>query len=457
MRPLLLTGGRVIDPQHQVDAACDVLAIDGEIDALEPAGSLQAPEDAEVLDGAGLWIVPGLIDPHVHLRDPGFPEKETILTGLRAAAAGGFTTVAAMANTSPVDDTPAIAGYMLERARAAHAARLIPVSAVTRGLAGRDLVDFNAMAAAGARLFSDDGIPIDDPVVLSAAFDAASKLGFALSLHEEDRALIGKGAMNAGAAAERLGVVGIPASAETTRVRRDLAIAVGSEAPVHLAHLSTAGALDFVRAAKKHGANITCEVAPHHFTLDDTAMLDWGPDARMAPPLRGRTDVDALRAAMADGTIDLIASDHAPHDPASKRIDRLGPLFGAGKPPPRLSRADAEVLADAANGIVGLETALGLALALVHNGTISAARMVEMMSLLPARLLRLDDAGSLAVGGRADITLIDPNHEWVVDPAKFNSKSRNTPFAGTRLRGKALVTIVAGEIVHDARIGMEPR
>lgn len=457
MRPLLLTGGRVIDPQYQVDGARDVLVIDGEIDALEPRGSLQAPEGAEVLDCAGLWIVAGLIDPHVHLRDPGFPEKETILTGLRAAAAGGFTTVAAMANTSPVDDTPEVARYMIERARAAHAARLIPVSAVTRGLAGRDLVGFNAMADAGARLFSDDGIPIDDPVVLSAAFDAAAKLGFAISLHEEDRALTGAGAMNAGAASKRLGVAGIPMSAETTRVRRDLAIALGSEAPVHVAHVSTAGALDFVRAAKNNGANVTCEVTPHHFTLDDSAVLQWGPDARMAPPLRGRDDVDALRAAMADDTIDMIASDHAPHDPVSKRIDRLGPLFGAGKPPPRLSRADAEALAQAANGIVGLETALGLALALVHNGSISVARMVEMMSVNPARLLRLDDVGTLAVGARADITLIDPNHEWVVDPGKFYSKSRNTPFAGMKLKGKALVTIVAGEIIHDARSGTEPR
>lgn len=457
MRPLLLTGGRVIDPQCQVDGAYDVLMIDGEIEAFEPAGSLQRPEGAQVIECAGLWVVPGLIDPHVHLRDPGFPEKETILTGLRAAAAGGFTTVAAMANTSPVDDTPAIARYMLERARAAHAARLVPVSAVTRGLAGHDLVDFDAMANAGARLFSDDGIPIDDAVVLSAAFDTASKLGLAISLHEEDRALSGEGAMNAGAASKRLGVAGIPASAETTRVRRDLAIAVGSEAPVHVAHVSTADALGFVRAAKKNGANVTCEVTPHHFTLDDTAVLQWGPDARMAPPLRGRDDVGALRAAMADGTIDMIASDHAPHDPVSKRLDRLGPLFGAGKPPPRLSRADAEELAQAANGIVGLETALGLALALVHNGTITGSRMVEMMSLKPARLLRLDDAGTLATGARADITLIDPNHEWVVDPAKFHSKSRNTPFVGMKLRGKALVTIVAGEIVHDVRNGKEPR
>jgi dihydroorotase len=443
----------VIDPMAGIDGAFDVLASAGAIAAIEPAGVLAPPDGGGVIDCSGLWIMPGLIDPHVHLRDPGFPAKETIASGLRAAAAGGFTAVAAMANTSPVNDTPEIARYMIERAREVRGARLIPVSAVTKGLQGRELVDFAAMAAAGARMFSDDGIPIDDQAVLRRAFDEARGCGLAISLHEEDRALTGDGAMNAGAASKRLGVAGIPAAAETARVRRDLALAIGTEAPVHIAHLSAADSIGLVRAARKSGANITCEAAPHHFTLDDSAVLEWGPDARMAPPLRNRADVEAICAAMADGAIGMIATDHAPHDPSSKRMDRFGAIFGHGRAAPRLSEEDARELARAANGIVGLETAVGLALALVHRGVIGPSRMAEMMSANPARLLRLDGAGTLAAGARADITLLDPNHEWTVEPARFESKSRNTPFAGMRLRGKAVMTMVAGEIVYDRRGG----
>jgi dihydroorotase len=448
---LILKGGRVIDPLSGVDGLADIIALGGEIEAIEAASWITAPEGATVLDCSGLWIVPGLIDPHVHLRDPGFPEKETIASGLQAAAAGGFTTVAAMANTSPVNDSPAITEYMFARACEVQGTYLAPVSAVTKGLQGRELVDFDAMVEAGARMFSDDGIPIDDQAVLARAFDEAARIGFAISLHEEDRALSANGAMNAGEAAEQLGAAGIPAAAEITRVRRDLALAIGSEAPVHIAHVSTAAAVELVRAAKKRGANVTCEVTPHHFTLDDGAVLAWGPDARMTPPLRTRADVEALVAAIADGTIDLIASDHAPHDPTSKRMHHLGRLFGQGKPVPRLSADEAEAFAQAANGIVGLETALGLALSLVHRGIISAARMVEMMASNPARLLRLSDSGSLAPGARADITIIDPNREWTVEPTLFRSKSRNTPFAGTRLKGLALTTIVGGKVVFDRR------
>jgi len=451
VKPVLLLGGRVIDPAAEIDGAYDVFISDGEVESVEPAGAFASIADADVIDCSGLWVVPGLIDPHVHLRDPGFPEKETILTGLRAAAAGGFTTVAAMANTSPVNDVPEITLYMIDRAREALAAQLLPVAAVTKGLAGTELVDAEAMAQAGARLFSDDGIPIDSETVFSAALDRISPLGFAISLHEEDRTLTGQGAMNAGENSKRLGVAGIPVGAESKRLRRDLAIALGAQAHVHIAHISTAEALQLLRAAKRHGVQVSCEVTPHHFTLDDRAVLEWGPDARMAPPLRTVEDVKALREAMADGTIDMIATDHAPHDPISKRMDRLGPLFGHGRPAMRLSPENAEMLAHAANGVVGLETALSLALRLVHDGVIEPARMVEMMSTAPAQLLRLGDAGTLASGARADITIIDPECEWTVDPASFLSKSRNTPFAGMKLKGRALMTIVAGQIVHDRR------
>jgi len=394
-------------------------------------------------------VMPGLIDPHVHLRDPGFPEKETIASGLRAAAAGGFTAVAAMANTSPVNDSPSITKYMLDRAREVKAARLIPVSAVTRGLRGLELVDFAAMAAAGARLFSDDGIPIDNEAILSWAFDALGSLGFAISLHEEDRHVSNEGAVNAGDISERLGVKGYPTSAEAQRIRRDLAIAIGSEAPAHIAHLSCVESIDLVRHARKTGANVTSEVTPHHFWLDEQAILEWGPNAKMNPPLRAHSDVEAIRTAMADGTIDMIASDHAPHDPASKQIEHLAGCFPMNANA-SLPGDSANAFMRAANGVIGLETSLGLAMGLVHREIISAPRLVEMMSLNPARLLRLE-AGALSRGVGANVTIIDPNFEWTVQPAKFLSKSRNTPFAGMRLRGKAVLTIVQGEIVYDGR------
>ncbi len=452
MSRILLRGGRLIDPAHAIDGLRDVLIAEGEVEAIEAPGRLGVPEGATSIDATGCWIVPGLVDPHVHLRDPGFPEKETIATGLRAAAAGGFTAVAAMANTSPVNDTPEVTHYMLAQAAEVHAARLVPVSAVTRGLGGRETVDFAAMVAAGARLFSDDGIPIDDQAVLAGAMEQIARLGFAISLHEEDRALTANGAVNTGEVSKHLGVAGVPAAAETERIRRDLALAIGAEAPVHIAHVSTALSLDLIRAARKRGAQLTCEVTPHHFALDERAVLRWGPDAKMAPPLRSAHDVEAVVAAVADGTIDMIATDHAPHDPHSKRMERLAGLFNPDRDCGRLPENEVEALTQAANGVVGLETALGLALELVHRSVLVPSRMVEMMSLKSAQLLRID-GGTLEEGARADITLIDPNMEWTVDPAKFISKSRNSPFTGRRLKGRAILTIVAGDVVFDSRTG----
>ena len=445
MRPMLIRGGHVIDPANDIEGLADVLIVDG---VIQEVGRLLAPDDAETIDATGCWVIPGLIDPHVHLRDPGFPQKETIASGLRAAAAGGFTTVAAMANTSPVNDAPDVTHYMLDRARQVHATRLIPVSAVTKGLRGAELVDFAAMAEAGARLFSDDGIPIDDQVILSRALDELSRLNFAVSLHEEDRHLSEQGACNAGEISRRLGVKGYPNSAETARIRRDLALAIGTEAPVHIAHLSCAESLELVRHARRNGANVTCEVTPHHFWLDDHAILEWGPNAKMNPPLRNQRDAEAIRAAMADGTINMIATDHAPHDPASKNLDQLTGCFPMHEA--HLQDDAATAFMRAANGIIGLETSLGLALALVHKKIISPRRMIEMMCVSPARLLRIE-AGALSPQISADVSIVDPNLEWTVEPTKFLSKSRNTPFAGTRLRGKAMITIVGGEIVYDGR------
>jgi dihydroorotase len=451
MSGILLQGGRVIDPARGFDCVTDLVVLDCRIASAEALANWSRYEGVMAIDCAGWWIVPGLIDPHVHLRDPGNQEKETIFSGLRAAAAGGFTTVAAMANTSPVNDTPEITRYMLDRAAQAGGAHLIPVAAVTTGLAGRELTDVAAMAAAGARMFSDDGIPIDDEDLLVRALRAVTASSFAISLHEEDRALTAHGAMNEGATARRLGVRGIPPRAESARVERDLRVALAVSAPVHLAHVSTVGAVDAVRAARNRGVEVTCEVAPHHFTLDEGAVLECGADARMSPPLRSRIDRDAIRAAIADGTIDMIATDHAPHDPVSKKMGLLEPFFGPNRTSEPLSAVAADALATAANGVVGLETSLGLVLELVDQGLITARRMVEMMSMNPARLLRLEGAGTLAGGACADVTVIDPDWQWTVDPNKFLSLSRNTPFAGRELKGRAMLTIVAGKIVYDAR------
>jgi len=452
MTAILLRGGCVVDPGTRSEGLFDVLAVDGRIASMGPPGSTLAPEGSTLVDAKACWVVPGLIDVHVHLRDPGFPQKETIASGLRAAAAGGFTTVAAMANTRPVNDSSQVTGYMLEQARATHSARLVPVAAVTRGLEGRAGVDYRAMVEAGARLFSDDGVPVDDEVLLTRALDEIGALGFAISLHEEDRGLSCNGAVNAGSAAKRLGLKGYPNAAEAKRVQRDLALAVATRARVHIAHVSTRESLELVREARGRSARITCEVTPHHFALDEAATLRWGPNAKMNPPLRAPGDVEALHAAIADGTIDMIASDHAPHEPAAKHLEQLADFFSADRDAPQLPPRMAEIFADCANGIVGLETSLGLALQLVHQSLISRVRLVEMMSLNPARLLRLE-RGTLAPGSVADITVIDPNLEWAVEPERFRSKSRNTPFMGTRLKGRAILTMVGGEIVYDGRRG----
>ena len=446
-RPLLLKGGRVLDPSRKVDAIADVLILDGRVAEVAMQGRVVPPEGVETIDCAGLWVTPGLIDPHVHLRDPGFPYKETIASGLSAAVAGGFTTVAAMANTSPVNDTPEVTRYMLERAQAANAARLLPVSAVTIGLAGRELVDFEAMAVAGAGLFSDDGIPIDREEILRDALRQTIGTGRAISLHEEDRTLTGRGACHAGPVAQRLGVAGIPIEAESARVKRDLGIAAETGGHIHIAHVATAASLELIKSARGRGLNVTCEATPHHFSLTGEAFACWGPNAKMAPPLRSQRDIEALGAALADGTIDVIATDHAPHDPGSKHMDRLGELFDGAHEARELTPADAAILAEAANGIIGLETALGLTLGLVHRGVLDAARLVTLMASNPARLLRCT-GGTLAPGSLADITVIDSTLQWEVDPAQFRSLSRNTPFSGTKLKGAAVMTIVGGRVVY---------
>ncbi len=439
-------GGLVIDPASGFEGPGDVLVSGARIAAIAPPGALKPAPGADVIAADGCWVVPGLIDVHTHLRDPGFPHKETIESGLRAAAAGGFVAVAAMANTDPVNDRPEITAYMLARAAEVKAAALIAVGAVTRGLKGLEAADYEALAAAGVRMLSDDGMPVDNPGLLTNALDAARRLGLAISLHEEDRDLACGGAINAGGVAQMLGVPAVPPAAESERVRRDLDLALKAAAPVHIAHLSALESIELVHSARQRGANVTCEATPHHFTLDAGAVLEFGADAKMSPPLRERPDVDALRAAIADGTIDMIATDHAPHDPASKAAAELAGCFGRGHREWPLHAEQAHAFTAAANGIIGLQTAVGLTMDLVHAALIGPSRLVELMSLNPARLLKLE-GGRLFVGGPADITVINPNLDWAVDAGEFLSRSHNSPFTGRRLKGRAVATIVKGDMV----------
>ena len=456
MNSVLVRGGRVIDPSSGRDSRYDLLITEGRITAVERPGLISYRPDATAIDATGCWVTPGLIDLHVHLRDPGFPQKETIATGLRAAAAGGFTTVAAMANTSPVNDLPEVTRYMLAQAADVHAARLVPVSAVTRSLQGKELVDLEAMAVAGCRLFSDDGMPIDDAELLSRALIEASRLGFTISLHEEERSVAQRWSVNRGAVCDSLGLIGIPNSAESSRIERDLRIARLAKASVHFAHVSARQSLGLIRRARHESMLVSAEATPHHLALCESAVARFGPDAKMNPPLRAGGDVKALREALSDRTIDVIATDHAPHDPTSKKVSDLAHCFSNGCFSLN-SDQDREAFEACANGVVGLETALGLALDLVHCGVITPIRLVELMSTVPAQLLRLDQSQcTLSPRARADLTIIDPNLEWTVDPAKFQSKGRNTPFTGMKLRGRAQITIVAGQIVYDGR-PTEPR
>jgi len=438
----------VIDPATRHDAIADLWIADGRIRAIAPPHTIPAQPQAIELALDGCWVTPGLCDPHVHLRDPGFPEKETIPDGLMAAASGGFVAVAAMANTAPVNDHPAVTSYMLKRAREAGGAKLVPVSAVTKGLRGLELVDFEAMARAGARMFSDDGAPVDDPELLGRALRKAHLLGFRVALHEEDRALSQGRGINAGQIAARLGLEGYPTVAESARLARDLEIALRWNAPVHIAHISAKESLDIIRGARECGLEVTCEVSPHHFTLDESAVIQWGTYAKMSPPLRSREDVAKILEGLADGTIDMIATDHAPHDDMSKEVHHFPHPPGVAPLPQPLLEHQAQAFERAANGVVGLETALGLALELVHRGVISPMRMVELMALNPARLLGLE-SGTLRPGAPADVTVIDPERTWQAQPWRFRSRSRNTPFSGCVFKGKAVLTIVEGQIVYD--------
>lgn len=420
---LLIRNGTVIDPANGIEEARDVLVRDGRIAAVGAPGSLDA-DGAEVVDAANCWVVPGLIDMHVHLREPGYEYRETIATGTRSAVAGGFTGVACMANTEPVNDNGAVTMAIVERAREADLARVFPIGAVSKGLRGEQLAEIGEMHAAGIVALSDDGKPIMDGNLMRRALEYATMFGLPVIVHEEDVNIGAGGVMNEGEVSLRLGLRGLPAAAEDAMIARDIAILERTQGHLHVAHISTRGGVHLVREAKARGLAVTAEAAPHHFTLTEEAVEGYNTNAKMKPPLRTAADVAAVRAGLADGTIDAIATDHAPHH-----------------------RDEKEVEFDKANdGIVGLETAVPLSLQLWREHGMSRSRLVAALSTNPARILRLD-LGTLGVGAVADVTVIDPEVEWHFDPKASASKSQNTPFAGAPMKGRARTTIVAGRVV----------
>jgi dihydroorotase len=421
---LAISGGRVLDPARALDVIGDVLIDGGRIVGVATPGA--GPHARVTVDATGLWVTPGLIDMHVHLREPGGEHKETIASGVAAAVAGGFTTVAAMANTSPVNDSVEVTRWIRARADEVGLARVLPVAAVTKDLGGEELTDFAALRLAGAVAFSDDGVPVVDGELMRRALVAARDIGAPVIAHAEDPELAAGGVMHAGPVAERLGLPGMAAAAEERMIARDCALALATGGRLHVAHLSTAAGIAHVRRARAAGKDVSAEAAPHHFTLDEEAVVRHGALAKMKPPLRTRDDVAALRAALADGTVEVIASDHAPHHVDEK----------------------ARGMREAPFGVVGLETTVGLTLACVHARVLSVQAAVRALTLGPARVLGIA-AGQLTRGASADVSLIDPELRWTVDPAAFLSRSRNTPFAGAELRGRAVGVCLGGRLIGD--------
>jgi dihydroorotase len=424
MSSLLVQGGHVISPEDQLDGEFDVLVEDGVIRQIAPHLGLAADE---VLEAAGKVVSPGFLDIHVHLREPGGEISETLETGLAAAVAGGFTAVCCMPNTKPVIDRPELVRATIEKSKRIGLALVFPVAAVTMGSQGESLTDFRALAEAGAVAFSDDGRPVKTAGLLRRALKVLNELNAPLMDHCEDPSLSAAGVINEGPISSQLNVRGIPTTSEDVCVARDLIVAEAANAHVHISHISSARSVDLVRLAKRRGIRVTCEATPHHFTLTDQAVLEHGVNAKVNPPLRSEQDVEAVVAGLQDGTIDAIATDHAPHAPGLK----ARPLSS-----------------DAPFGLIGLETALGLALTrLVHTGKISMWHLISLMSANPARIVN-QSGGRLGVGAPADLTVFDPHLEWTYRAAAGRSKSRNSPFEGWTLKGAVTATVVGGKVVY---------
>lgn len=426
--PILIRGGRIIDPSQKLDAEKDLLLEGGKVVAIDDPGKIPAKAGTRVVEAKGAWVLPGLIDIHVHLREPGLEYKETIETGTRAAAAGGFTSVACMANTQPVNDTPYVTAFIRERAKATASCRVFPIGAVTKGLKGEELAEIGGMIQEGAVAISDDGMPVMNSYLMRKAMDYAKAFGVPIISHAEDLNLVGKGAMNESALSNELGLRGIPAAAEEILIAREVALSRLTRCPVHIAHISTAIGLEHVRRAKHDGLPVTAEASPHHLTLTEEEVRGYDTNYKMAPPLRTESDVEALVGAVKEGLIDVIATDHAPHGIVDKMVE----------------------FTEAANGILGLQTAVPVTLELVHKGLVSAENWVNSFTGGPARLLKLPH-GSLRIGSAADVTVLDPNALWTLSDELILSKSRNSPFLGHELRGKVKLTLVGGAEVYSSR------
>jgi dihydroorotase len=424
---LLIANGYLIDPSQGQNSGRNLLIEDGRVAGLLDR-SEGVPEGAEVLDVTGLVVAPGFIDMHVHLREPGQEYKETIASGAAAAVAGGWTSVCAMPNTDPANDSPAVTRFIIEQAKRAELANVFPIGSITKESKGAELAEMGEMKAAGIVAVSDDGRPVPSAGMMRRAMEYARGFDLTVVDHCEDRTLAAGGSMHEGRWSLMLGLRGIPAAAEEMDAVRDCALAELTEARVHLAHVSTRGALEAVRRAKESGLSLTCEVAPHHWALADDAVEGYDTNTKMNPPLRSRDHVEAILEALRDGTIDAIATDHAPHHADEKALEYDQAPFG----------------------ITGLETAVGLALdRLVHEGTINLERLVELCSINPARIFNLTDRGTLRQGAWGDVTILDPDLSWTFDASRSKSKSRNTPFDNWTMRGAAVATIVAGRVVYS--------
>jgi dihydroorotase len=424
-----IRGGRVLDPASGRDGRADVLIEDGRVAAV--ADALESVADAERIDAEGFWVAPGFVDLHAHLREPGQEYKEDIASGGRSAAAGGFTTVCCMANTNPVNDDPAVTDYILDRARKESPVRVLPVAAATKGLAGEVMTEMSALVAAGAVAFSDDGKTIMDSGMQRRVLEYSRLVEKPVMVHAEDRTLVGDGVVNEGAVSTRLGLPANPAVAEVVHVARDLLLAELTGAHLHVSHVSTAGAVALVREARARGVHVTAEAAPHHLTLTDEATLGYDPNTKMAPPLRGKDDVAACVEGLADGTLDAVATDHAPHAVHEKEVE-----FTAAPP-----------------GVIGFETAFAVVMELVRRGALSPLALIAALSFRPARVLGLP-YGRLERGAVADVVLLDPARRWAYDPAAGFSKSRNSPWAGRELEGRVLATWVGGRLVYQQGHGV---
>ena len=426
---MLICGGTVLDP-GRFHGQADVLIEDGKIlDIIgEPSRHHERKESLTIVDATGLLVVPGFVDLHAHLREPGFEYKETIATGTASAVAGGFTSVCCMPNTKPVNDNQAVTEFILSRAREAQKATIFPIGAVTKGSEGIEIAEIGELYEAGCVAISDDGRPVMNSLVMRRAMEYARAFQIPVIDHCEDLHLSDGGCMNEGVVSTQMGIPGIPGAAEEVMVARNVSLAELTGAKLHLAHISTAGSVQIVRQAKARGISVTAEVCPHHFSLTEEATRSFNTQAKMNPPLRTGNDVIALKEALADGTIDVIATDHAPHAVQEKQLEFDVAPFG----------------------IVGFETALPLTLGLVEEGVLSLDAAIGKLTCDPARTFSLGK-GTLRPGVDADIVLLDQNYSWTVDPMKFHSRSRNTPFAGWKVKGKVITTVVGGKIVYQSR------